>query len=217
LAKPTCRFPATLTEALKGKAPTSRIDGHSTEQISELTRTASIERAVGPLGQFGNLSKAVPGTGIAAFMEHEGWNTVHTEYPGELTEFINIFFHTIADKYQGIRPLLLCHRGGLLEYPANLCVSAKTTHRHHFALKGGRVCEPTAGLELPYSAVVTKLDLEPAEGGSFGKHFCLNMAGVVPSRFAARRSIHREDQSSGLAGRFAYRQGRGLFDERIDL
>ncbi len=63
----------------------------------------------------------------------------------------------------------------------------------------------TAGLELPYSAVVAKLDPEPAEGGGFGKHFCLNMTGVVRGRFATRHCIRRENQSSALAGRFVNR------------
>ena len=75
-----------------------RINGHRAQEVTELLRAACIKGAVCPLCQSRNLFECMLGSGITAFLKQEYRDVVNAEFTGRPAEFVDVFFHAVADK-----------------------------------------------------------------------------------------------------------------------
>ena len=150
-------------------------------------------------------------------MEQKDRHALEAEFAGQLAQPIDILFHRVADKDQGVDPLLVVLGDGMRQHAFDLGLAAEAGHSAHRPVQGGGIGHPAARLAFVEAAVIDELDVEPAEGGGGLEHLALDAAGAVPCRFAARGGVEREDQPAAATGRPHRRRALQIAQEGVDL
>ncbi len=139
------------------------------------------------------------------------------ELARQVAEAVDVLLHGVADEHQRVDLALAGLANGMAEDLPDLRLPAEAAYAGHQPPKLLRIHRPAARPAFPEAAVVEKLHLKPAERRGFGEHLALDMTGPVPGRLAARRGIHREDETPSLSGGLAARRGGDLVQKLCDF
>jgi len=111
--------------------PAGGVDGNGFQQIPQLRRARRIKATVRPAGQSGYLSKCHFGDGFGALLKQEHWNAHDPELASNAAQVINVFFHAIADEYQGTYSAVRSFRKRVTEHFLDLGVPTHTGNAGH--------------------------------------------------------------------------------------
>ena len=117
-----------------------------------------------------------------AILKEKDRHRQDAEFTGELGQRIRVFFHAVAHKDQRTDGTLLAARllTRMFQQPADLGLSCCTAYRGHALLQNVCLGRPGRCLEFAETAVVGKLDFDPAHGRGGFKHLRLDVTGPVP-------------------------------------
>ncbi len=166
--------------------------------------------------QAGDLAKRGRRDRIVTLLKQEGGNAAHAEFSRRVADLVDLLFEAVADEDQRVDALLVGGLDGVAQHLAQLGTPAEAADLNHAAdqLVGRR--HPRARLALPEPAIEDELDIEPAEPVRRLEHLRLEMAGPVPSRLAARRRVHGEQQPAASRRPPHRRRGRPNFQKKGD-
>lgn len=158
------------------------IDRHCTQQIPKLGCAAAVESAMRPPGESRKRGKGFCRNRISAILKEKDRHRQDAEFAGELGQGIRVLFHAVAHKDQRTDGALLAARllKRMFQQPADLGLSCCTAYRGHALLQNICLGCPGRCLEFAETAVVGKLDFDPAHGRGGFKHLRLDMTGPVP-------------------------------------
>ena len=166
----------------EGFAAAGDIDRNRTQQIPKLGCAAAVESAMRPPGESRKRGKGFCRNRISAILKEKDRHRQDAEFTGELGQGIRVLFHAVADKDQRTDGTLLVARlfKRMFQQPADLGLSCRTAYRRHALLQNVCFGRPGRCLEFAETAVVGKLDFDPAHGRGGFKHLRLDMTGPVP-------------------------------------
>ena len=70
-------------------------------------------------------AERVLGDGVAAFLEHEHWNTAQAELAGRLDEIVDALLHRIADIHERVDAVAGVLLGGMFQHFQDLCMGRR--------------------------------------------------------------------------------------------
>src|SRR6516165_95583 len=187
------------------------------QKLRELVRRAWIKAAIRPPRQPRDLAKRLLGNGIDTLLEHERGHAENAEFARGMAKIIELFFHCIADEYEGLHRLVLRFALGMRDDFADLGVTAAAIDLLHQAREPLGLRHPARRAAFAKTSVIDELDVEAADRARFAKHLGLQLAGRIPHRLSAHCGIECKDQPSALPRRTARREPLHLGKKRIDL
>src|SRR5262249_20465529 len=145
--------------------------------------------AIGALGYASDLTKDVLDPLIVAFLKHEGRHTETSELAGFGDQLVLVFLKSIADEDQRAHLEQLGFLLGVDEDLAQLRVSDPAHETGHDLGKVPGIAGPARGRALILAAIIDQLNIESAGGSNLTEHLSLQVAGRIPGRLPARRSV----------------------------
>ena len=126
--------------------------------------------------------------------------SAQAELAGAATEFIEIFFHSIADENERTHFASVVFAPRMGENFTDLCLPAAAIDARHQFTEPLWLGDPSRCAAFGEPSVIDELKIESADAGRFAKHFSLKLTGLVPGRLPAHCGVEREDEPASLAG-----------------
>ena len=161
----------------KGFDSPGRIGGDGAQQFAKLMRRACVEAAVGAVCQPRNFTVSIFRHRIVAFLKHESPYAKQPQFTGRLAKMVDWLFHGIPYEHQSLYLLARVLLPGMTQNFVNLRLPSPAIDARHQFRQPFAAGNPTGCAAFVQTSKINKLDIEPADAGSFPKHVGLQRTG----------------------------------------